>query len=255
MVAVLALAGSALAQNHPAFEPNGAPAGVLPSAGSSEFKEQPANFVELPESHPAGETSRGPQEGIKVHGHWKIDIKNPDGTVAGTRDFENSLASGGLFLVGTLSGYLVPGDWMIVLGASTGNSPCSGPQYQFCGIVKNLTTYPALNYCASYYCSGSTLSYTYNFGNNVNGPYSIVLAGQITANQAGNIGLVYTLLSGCGNVASPTSPTTLSTTAPSACVANTAADYQVIFTYTTLGSTIAVTSGQIIQVTVTFTFS
>ena len=34
----------------------------------------------------------GPQEGIKVHGHWSIVIKNPDGSVASHHDFENALA-------------------------------------------------------------------------------------------------------------------------------------------------------------------
>ena len=34
----------------------------------------------------------GPREGIKVHGHWTIVVKNPDGTVAQRREFDNDLA-------------------------------------------------------------------------------------------------------------------------------------------------------------------
>jgi hypothetical protein len=39
-------------------------------------------------------------EGIKVHGHWMIDLRNPDGKLVEHRDFYNSLVTGG----GTLSG-------------------------------------------------------------------------------------------------------------------------------------------------------
>jgi hypothetical protein len=55
---------------------------------------------------------------IKVHGHWVIDLKNPDGTLAGHREFENSLAvgqGGDAFLIGLLAGYFVPGDYGILL--------------------------------------------------------------------------------------------------------------------------------------------
>lgn len=37
----------------------------------------------------------GPHEGIKIHGHWSIVIKNPDGSVASRHEFENALVSSG----------------------------------------------------------------------------------------------------------------------------------------------------------------
>src|SRR5687767_7580490 len=41
----------------------------------------------------------GPKEGIKVHGRWTIDIRNPDGKLVSRRDFKNALtANGGAFL-------------------------------------------------------------------------------------------------------------------------------------------------------------
>jgi len=247
-LAVLALGARCSAQT-PHLAANGAP------AEPSTLKARPSNLVELPEASP-GETGGGLHEGVKVHGHWNIAVKNPNGTLVETRDFENSLASnGGLLLVGTLSGYIVPGDWMIVLGAASGNGPCING-YQFCGVVHNLNTLPASGYCGIYYCSGSTLTYGYNFGTNSTGPYSIVLSGQITSNETGSVGVVYTLLSGCGNPGGNPSPSALETTAPSACVANNVATaYSTVFTQTTLSSPVAVTSGQIIQVTVTITFS
>ena len=39
---------------------------------------------------PEARRSGGPQEGIKVHGHWVVEISNPDGTLADRREFENA---------------------------------------------------------------------------------------------------------------------------------------------------------------------
>ncbi len=38
------------------------------------------------------ERSSGPREGVKVHGHWVIEVKNADGSVAERKEFENELA-------------------------------------------------------------------------------------------------------------------------------------------------------------------
>jgi hypothetical protein len=207
----------------------------------------------------AGEKdSSSMHQGFKVHGHWVIDVKNPDGTIAQHRDFENSLESSAQgLLVGLMSGYMVPGDYMVLLTASSGNAPCVAT-YQFCGIVHNLTTYPAAYYCNYYYCSGSSLNYTYNFGTSFAGPFSMVLSGSITANQAGSVGTVYSLMSTCANVASGTSanPSSLETSSPASCVTQTSPQpWYGPLTDATLASPVSVSSGQIIQVTVTITFS
>lgn len=39
--------------------------------------------------------SSGRNEGIKVHGHWTIEVRDPDGRLAAHREFENSLAPSG----------------------------------------------------------------------------------------------------------------------------------------------------------------
>lgn len=192
-------------------------------------------------------------QGFKMHGHWVIDVKNPDGTLVQHRAFENALEpSGPQFLIGLMSGYFTPGDYMILLGGTgTGNGPCQGASAQFCGIARSLATSPAIPYCSTYYC-GTGLNYTYNIPNS--GPYSMVLSGQITSNLTGTIGTVYTLYNSCANTAYPTVPTSISTTAPTACVTNTTG---VFFGPLSMASItgIPVTSGQIIQVTVTITFS
>jgi hypothetical protein len=196
-------------------------------------------------------------QGLKVHGHWVIDIRNPDGTLAQHHEFENSLeASAQGSMVGLLSGYLVPGDWMIVLAPQSGNGACIAT-YQYCGLIHNAATYPAVAYCGQYYCSESTLNYTFNFGTDFQGPFSIVLSGSITANQTGTIGTVLTLLNTCANIAysSTANPSSIETSSPATCVTQTA--LQPWFgPFTSANITpIAVTSGQQIQAIVTLTFS
>jgi len=71
------------------------------AAKQAEIEEQPA---------------KAKHHGIQIHGHWLIDVRNPDGKLVEHRDFENSLAtvgtmmSGDQLLAGLLSGNLTAGD-------------------------------------------------------------------------------------------------------------------------------------------------
>jgi hypothetical protein len=201
------------------------------------------------------------RQGLQVHGHWVINIRNPDGTLVEHREFENSLQpTGAGMLVGLLSGYMVPGDWMIAMnGGLTGITPCPIQ----CALVHNEGTQPALFYCLppnGYYCTGSTLTYTFNLGNLSTGAGSpsIVLNGTITAPNVGSIGTVNTVLSTCANIPnvlpnSP-SPTTIETNSPASCPAA-ENQFNPLFTSANLTPAIPVNSGQQIQVIVTITFS
>ena len=64
-----------------------------------------------------GEVSRGgPEEGIRVHGHWTIVIENPDGAVVSQHEFENSLVNTGPDLLAQLLARMAtPGAWEINL--------------------------------------------------------------------------------------------------------------------------------------------
>lgn len=96
---------------------------------------------------PALHAAKGQHEGIKVHGHWVIEVKNPDGSLAKRVEFENSLVTptnypqasltGSQALVGVLSGVAalsasqavatgLSSPWIIDLeSANSGNvSPC-----------------------------------------------------------------------------------------------------------------------------------
>ena len=74
----------------------------------------------------AAKPSGGPQEGIKVHGHWIIDVRNPNGTLASHTEFENALSAplGQRVLALALKRVYVPGPWAITLGDANGAGPC-----------------------------------------------------------------------------------------------------------------------------------
>ena len=188
-------------------------------------------------------------EGIKVHGLWVIDVKNPDGTLAEHRVFENSLQDSNT-LVGLLGGYYVAGDFGIRLGYQTSPSICPTSS---CYIVQSTTTQLGTDVCGAGNCQLG-LTKTVNLYNGVGAPTapSLVLAGQYTALQTGTVGQVGTNIGRCGSAAGPASTTT-----PSACPSIPSgsplvSDYLFTGTYIT---PIPVSSGQIVQVSVTITFS
>jgi hypothetical protein len=80
---------------------------------------------------------RGHDEGIKVHGHWMIEVKNPDGTVVTHREFENSIQQNGQLGIGALlAGRLTSGGLIIALN---GNSiTTTFPQFDI-GNLPNVT--------------------------------------------------------------------------------------------------------------------
>ncbi len=69
---------------------------------------------------------RGQQEGIKVHGHWVIEVRKPNGELSSHTEFENSLQNGGqAFLAAVLSGNQTPGGWQVILDLNSTQKPCT----------------------------------------------------------------------------------------------------------------------------------
>lgn len=136
--------------------------GGLPSAGA-----QQKSPVEAQKSAKA-KGSGGQQEGIKVHGHWSIDIRNPDGSLASHSEFENAMVDNGQLLTGLLNGGTATG-WQIDLQGTLGssNAPCSGPPGCQVGTTKSIVT-------------------------NSLGQQVFQLQGNVTANQDGRIERVAT---------------------------------------------------------------
>lgn len=197
---------------------------------------------------------------IKVHGHWVINVRNSDGTLADHRDFENSLAisnGGDAFLIGLLAGYYVPGDFGIeVLGAACHFS---------CGIVQSISTWPGLDLCqvgtdAPGHCS-TTLSYNAVLAPTT-GSTSFILSGSVLAPDVGTLTQVRTLFNACNAVngykpgAPIVAPAGPSTVPPIDCHGATATALVGYLTITGAFTPLQITvPGQNIEVTVTITFA
>jgi hypothetical protein len=201
-------------------------------------------------------------QNIKMHGHWVIDVKNPDGTVADHRDFHNSITKDGQeTLIALMAGYWVISDYEIFLQPAEGaTGPCTPPTNggPGCVIVRSLTTQPGLGGCTNvgYYCA-TGLTYTYNLS--YSSPSSMVLAGSVTATQAGTLTYVSTVAGYCQNSSSNAAiPTAQANVSPASCTATPASEagYLTELSSANLNNApISVLSGQIIQVTVTISFS
>ena len=171
------------------------------------------------------------EEGIKVHGHWKIEILEPDGTLVSVSEFDNALESPTALLLVLASDGAVGTMGVELGGPSGGTEPCgdgSGGEWR-CFLAE-----PGANWAR---ISDSTdLSITTPM-------FTLVLSGSVLAVNATTIAEVETTVKTC-----PPGVT------PVACL------YDGIFnswgfTSTLLASPPSVASGQIIQVTVTISFS
>ena len=84
-------------------------------------KTTPPAQVAQPAAAAAERKPRGNHEGIQVHGHWVIEVKNPDGTVTARREFENSIQPYGMvFLASVMAGNNSSGGLSVLL-RSRGN--------------------------------------------------------------------------------------------------------------------------------------
>jgi hypothetical protein len=83
------------------------------SVSASAAAGAPASQPAVASAAKPADSGKGPHEGITVHGYWKIDVRNPDGSLARHLEFENSLLEagsgqiGGPVLVNLMSGIAV----------------------------------------------------------------------------------------------------------------------------------------------------
>ena len=264
-VPVLLFTGRATAQEH------GTPMALPGAATSMSTVQTPAAKGFEPVADPVRQLSHagGPQEGIKLHGHWTIDVKNPDGTLVKHSVFENQLQYDGTqYLTGLISGYAAAGDYAIYFtnataqatASPTTNVVCPAPAstttstFPYCSIVQNTTSQPGIFHCLHYVCV-SGLTVTPTFGSGVGLP-NVTLVGAITAPQAGAVVNVYIGFNGCNisSTTTPPQPTGAATITPQACETQIVGSYGGTMSGTTI-TPITVVAGQIIQITVAFTFS
>jgi hypothetical protein len=187
----------------------------------------------------------GLPEGIRIHGHWVMQVLNADGTLAERREFDNALTSNG---AGILSRVLTRTNglarWTVELGASTGG-PCAGGTYG-----PSPSTVIATNSCfitdrtATPPLAGTAVFATLTSG--IGGPNNtqIVLSGNATAAVAGEIDYVATVQSLCANTIAGCNLPAINDRFTS----HDLRDSQGVLT------PVLVTAGQIVQVTVTISF-
>ncbi len=191
-------------------------------------------------------------QGIKVHGHWTITVRNADGSAARTTEFENSLTSDGAQLISKLLlGTTVRAYFMLSVfngsGIEPNKSPCQNlsiPSYS-CNIYPSAAVSTP---CIAGACAiGLTATAT---------PTGFTLRGSILSNSTGSITHVTSYLFTC-----PQTSDTGSTVTAAACYASTVGtnNFQnaegLGFTDTTTPSPIPVTADQTIDVRVAITFS
>ena len=88
----------------------------------------PSRPFDSPVSGPA---QGRPDEGIKVHGRWTIELRNADGALASRHEFENALLPSGQTILASLlsgDGTFTRGFWIVWLTPTqtAGPHPCSG---------------------------------------------------------------------------------------------------------------------------------
>ncbi|MEW6684218.1 MAG: hypothetical protein AB1451_15075 [Nitrospirota bacterium] len=180
-----------------------------------------------PESGPIAQPAHGPQEGIKVHGHWVIEVRNPDGKLVERRDFENALTQyGQIYLADFLRRSSTPGSWAILVF----DGLCPGGSTAVCVILESGASYPAI------------APVTFPNLQVSGGPGSLVLSGSLTASAAGNVTDVAAQVGRCGPDAAPQN-------------CGSGFLYGQPFTSRQVSPPVPVQQGQIVQITVTISFS
>jgi len=186
----------------------------------------------------------GAHEGIKVHGHWTIELRNPDGSIATHREFENSLVTPNS-LAYYLARGLTPGRWNVFIGASISSpslDPCAGgtaiPPYTTptCVITESDSHVASLG--------ASNAFPTLSVSAVGNGGQQVQLTGSAKVPSNGQIMVVRTYQEVCTN-----------TFSPSACNGTNAGSSIGGFTAASVTPTINVSAGQTIAVTVVISFS
>jgi hypothetical protein len=167
-------------------------------------------------------------EGIKVHGAWVIEVRNPDGSLASRTEFQNALrVEGRELLVRMLTRQAVMGEWWVEARATNDAQLCpflwaAG----VCGFAEQFGTYGGT--------SGPTITLEGD---------AFRLAGHFTVETAGSLSRVRTGYSSCSWAGRAQAPHCQLAGVPTP------------FTERELPTPVQVQPGQIVQVTVRISFS
>jgi hypothetical protein len=220
------------------------------SAASRNTGSQAANKTEA--------TGKPGEEGLTVHGYWKIDVHNPDGKLVAHREFENSLANGAAstFLYPLVTGQEAAGDMAILISGPSQPDIChAGTSSDNCYLVISETSGIGGQLCAG----GNAVDCTAGLTEAIGSSGAVTLSGNILAAQTTVISTVSTLLLTCSFTTSG-----FATISPTQCFAlngTTGTPTQPVltsygpFTGTTLPTALPVTTGQTVSFQVVITFS
>lgn len=221
----------------------------LPKANTGATQEVPTNTEQSKKTEVSAEKPKSGHEGIVVHGHWVIEVKDPDGTLAVRREFENSLVSSGASSLSQMFlGQVVAGDYFIEFGYGTTNFSNVCNAYN-CTIVTSLS-----NLGGQYCTTAKDWSCTPGLNVTASKLGSVTLAGQTVAAIAGTVIYVDTVMLACNDsgVGTNQGPISSSACATESVAANNYAAN--VFTSTQIAP-IYVNAGQQISFTVTISFS
>lgn len=219
---------------------------MLPPQAADSVVEQGAvvESVAAPTVESTADQSQGAEsEGIHVRGHWTIEVRDPDGTLASRTEFENSLTGVGVtFMTMWIGRTRTVGAWTVAVDATVGTKPCA-------------TAAGAGAACFMQEAATPTGGATNHFPTlTVNGVPALIsdptagmaLTGTATAAADATINRVFTQARPCASSASPDD--CASGVAPGV-------DLGAVFTSAILASPVAVVTGQSILVTVVISFS
>ncbi len=263
IVALLFISALSWVESAPAQRPTDKPQSTPPVAQPQAMQ---APTATKPQAKAPG---KGLSTAIEVHGHWVIEVKNKDGSLARHVEFDNSLDPGFTIATTHLPGGVVllqdlmtgiavapPGSWMILLGGPAGlagissdpNGPCStnaaslGDPFGGCiiGGPNSILCTAAGGESVELPFLSCNLAAATNTG-------GFQLSGTIPATNSGNIAVVATL---AGAACGTSSPTLANCAFPSTLPVDS-------FTSNSNlpGGSVPVTIGQSIAVSVTITFS
>jgi hypothetical protein len=175
----------------------------------------------------------GAHESIRVHGQWKIEVFDPDGTRVSVTEFENALVDQNLIPL-LMSGQVSYGGWGISLeGGPVGLCLYTDGDEGPCNIGAEGVYYGGIQ------LHSTNLTVVADPG----APGTVVLQGSVTAGLDGSVDAVGTRFNLCpGDVA------------PTVCVTQEGAEWRE-FTRATISPGTPVVAGQLIQVSVTLSFT
>ena len=182
---------------------------------------------------PEARSEGGTTQGIGVRGLWKIQVRDPDGTVVQRRSFENAYVDGENILVRILTSQVTPGEWEVRLSNSAGTQNIcedGDGSRDVCSLTSPDFPLPDGN--------------TFNTLVTSTDAQTIVLAGSAVASFDGAIDRVQTYLNTCA----------ADTLTPTQCGPSPGGSFAGFFTLHSFGDVIPVLEGQQVSAEVRLVF-